>query len=174
MLLIIDQAIDRIGGTFVYYLIALLVFVVDQVTKWLIVKYLDIGDVRSVIGDFFSITSQRNNGAAFSILEGQRWFFLVVTSIVIVGIIWYMNKIKTSGTRLQLIALGLILGGAVGNYLDRALFGEVVDFLSFHFAFINYTFATFNIADSGIVCGAILMMFDLFRTSRKEKESVTE
>lgn len=155
-----------------YYLIALLVFVIDQVSKWLIVQYIDLGESKSIIHNFFDITSQRNNGAAFSILEGQRWFFLVITVIVVAGVIYILQKIKTSRNRLLPFALSLILGGAVGNFLDRALYGEVVDFLRFHFSVINYTFATFNLADSAIVCGAILIIIDTFRKERKEKHEL--
>ncbi|MEC0091026.1 signal peptidase II [Paenibacillus macquariensis] len=157
-----------------YYLIALLIFVIDQVSKWLIVRNFDIGESKSIIGDFFHITSQRNNGAAFSILEGQRWFFLVITVIVVVGIIYILQKIKSSRNRVLPIALSFVLGGAVGNFLDRALYGEVVDFLRFHFSAINYTFATFNLADSAIVCGAILIIIDTFRTGSKEKQELKQ
>lgn len=149
----------------IYYFIALIVFLLDQGTKWIIATQMRLGEQRSVIGDFFLITSHRNTGAAFSILEGQRWFFLVITPIVVIGIVWYMQKMKQSGSKMLLLGLSLILGGAVGNFLDRALTGEVVDFLQFNFG--NYTFPIFNIADSGIVIGVGLVLLDSLLGAKK-------
>lgn len=149
----------------IYYFIALIVFLLDQGTKWIIATQMRLGEQRSVIGDFFLITSHRNTGAAFSILEGQRWFFLVITPIVLIGIVWYMQKMKQSGSKMLFLGLSLILGGAVGNFLDRALTGEVVDFLQFNFG--NYTFPIFNIADSGIVIGVGLVLLDSLLGAKK-------
>ncbi|MFP4975684.1 signal peptidase II [Paenibacillus sp. CN-4] len=144
----------------VYYLIALIVFLIDQGTKYLIATRLELGEQIPVIGDFFLITSHRNTGAAFGILEGKRWFFIVITVIVVCGIVWYLNKSKDS-RKLLPTALGLVLGGAVGNFLDRALTGEVVDFLQFNFG--SYTFPIFNVADSCIVIGVGLIILDSLR-----------
>lgn len=144
----------------VYYLIALIVFLIDQGTKYLIATRLELGEQIPVIGDFFLITSHRNTGAAFGILEGKRWFFIVITVIVVCGIVWYLNKSKGS-RKLLPTALGLVLGGAVGNFLDRALTGEVVDFLQFNFG--SYTFPIFNVADSCIVIGVGLIILDSLR-----------
>lgn len=144
----------------VYYLIALIVFLIDQGTKYLIATRLELGEQIPVIGDFFLITSHRNTGAAFGILEGKRWFFIVITVIVVSGIVWYLNKSKDS-RKLLPTALGLVLGGAVGNFLDRALTGEVVDFLQFNFG--SYTFPIFNVADSCIVIGVGLIILDSLR-----------
>lgn len=141
----------------VYYLIALIVFLIDQGTKYLIATRLELAEQIPVIKDFFIITSHRNRGAAFGILEGQQWFFFVVTVVVVIGIVWYMNKAKAS-RKLLPTALGLVLGGAVGNFLDRILNGEVVDFLMFNFG--SYTFPIFNVADSCIVVGVGLIILD--------------
>lgn len=157
-----------------YYLIALLVFAIDQASKWIIVKYMDIGQEISVIGNFFQITSIRNKGAAFSILEGKRWLLLIVTLIAIVVIIWFIHKMKSAGKQLLPLALSFVLGGAAGNFLDRSIFGEVVDFLQFHFGFIDYTFAIFNLADVAITCGAILIVLDSILDSHKEKKKITQ
>jgi signal peptidase II len=121
----------------VYYLIALILFLIDQGTKYLIATRLELAEQIPVIGNFFLITSHRNRGAAFGILEGQQWFFFLVTVVVVVGIVWYLNKVKAT-RKLLPTALGLVLGGAVGNFLDRMLNGEVVDFLQFNFG--SYTF----------------------------------
>lgn len=151
----------------VYYLIALIAFLVDQGTKYLIATKLELGDQIPVIGDFFLITSHRNRGAAFGILQGQQWFFILVTVVVVAGIVWYMNKVK--GTRKLLpVALSLVLGGAIGNFLDRILTGEVVDFLQFNFG--SYTFPIFNVADSCIVIGVALIILDSLRDMRGGEE----
>lgn len=141
----------------VYYLIALIVFLIIKGTKYVIATRLELGEQIPVINDFFIITSHRNSGAAFGILEGQQWFFFIVTVVVVVGIVWYMNKAKAS-RKLLPTALALVLGGAIGNFLDRMLNGEVVDFLMFNFG--SYTFPIFNVADSCIVIGVGLIILD--------------
>ena len=141
--------------------------IADQVTKWIIATKLTIGEEISVIGNFFLITSHRNRGAAFGILQEQRWFFIIVTIIVVCAIIWYMRHVRKTGSVALLTGLGMILGGAIGNFWDRALHGEVVDFLLFNFG--SYSFPIFNIADSGIVVGVILVLIDsLFLNKEKE------
>jgi signal peptidase II len=158
-----------------YFVIALIVFLLDQGSKWLIVNKMSLYESRPVIGEFFQITSHRNTGAAFSILEGQRWFFLSITVVVVTGIIWYLLKMIKDKRKLLSWALSLLLGGAVGNFLDRALTGEVVDFLQFRFQFslfgkaIDYTFAIFNLADSAIVIGVSLIFLDAIRSWLQER-----
>lgn len=155
----------------IYYLIALIMFLLDQGTKYLISTRLAINEQIPVIGNFFVITSHRNRGAAFSILQNQRWFLVVVTIVVLAGIVWYMNKLKNT-RRLLSTALGLVLGGAVGNFLDRALTGEVVDFLMFNFG--SYTFPIFNVADSCIVVGVALIILDSLLDMRGSQTEVVE
>ncbi|MBE0341829.1 lipoprotein signal peptidase [Paenibacillus sp. 28ISP30-2] len=122
-----------------------------------------------VIGNFFLITSHRNRGAAFGILEGQRWLFIVITIVVVIGIIWYLRKTVKAGQKLLPVALSLVLGGAVGNFLDRAISGEVVDFAQFNFG--SYTFPIFNVADSAIVIGVALIILDTLLESRRNKDN---
>ncbi|PZD93871.1 signal peptidase II [Paenibacillus sambharensis] len=141
-----------------YYWIALAVFIIDQVTKRIIATQLELAEQIPVIGNFFIITSHRNPGAAFGILKEQTTLFIIVTLLVVAGIIWYIQKNRHSGNTMLLVALGLVLGGAFGNFLDRALYGEVVDFLQFNFG--SYTFPIFNVADMGIVIGVGLILLD--------------
>ncbi|GAC42895.1 signal peptidase II [Paenibacillus popilliae] len=150
-----------------YYLIALIVFLIDQGTKWIIATRLTLYEQIPVIGNFFFITSHRNTGAAFSILEDQRWFFVIVTIVVAMGIIWYMYKIRHQQGHILPIGLSLILGGALGNFLDRLLTGEVVDFLEFNFG--AYTFPIFNVADMGITIGVSLVLLDAMLSVKREK-----
>ena len=153
---------------FYYYWIAVIVFVLDFVTKKLIETKLNIGDQISVIGNFFLITSHRNRGAAFGILQEQRLFFLIVTIVIVTGIIWYIQAMRKTAKPWLRIGLGLVLGGAIGNFLDRARFGEVVDFLQFNFG--SYQFPIFNVADSGIVCGVALILIDTLLSARDDKK----
>ena len=151
----------------IYYVIALIAILVDQATKYVIASQMELGEKISVIGDFFMITSHRNRGAAFGILQDQRWFFIVVTTIVVIGLVWYINKVRTMPGKLLPIALSLVLGGAIGNFIDRVLYGEVVDFLMFNFG--SYTFPIFNIADSCIVIGVGLIILDTLFEMKREK-----
>ncbi len=162
-----------------YYFYALIVFILDQVSKWFIVKRIPLGEERPVLGDFFILTSHRNRGAAFGILQNQRWFFIVITLIVVIGILWYIRRTIRERKVLLSFALSLLLGGAIGNFIDRALFGEVVDFLQFTFDFslfgkaIYYIYPIFNLADSAIVIGVILIFLESLLTWRKEKKGAT-
>ncbi len=152
-----------------YYVIALVVLVLDQISKWLVVKYMELGQSISVIGDFFQLTSHRNKGAAFGILQEQRMFFIITTIIFVVGIIWYLERNRRIHKHLLVCSLSLLLGGAIGNFIDRLLMGEVVDFFDFYFASINYAYPIFNIADSAIVVGVCLIILDTLIDWRKEQ-----
>lgn len=158
-----------------YYILALVVIGIDQVSKWMIVHNLDLYQSVSVLGNFFLITSSRNTGAAFSILEGQKWFFYIITFIVVLGMIWYMQKVLKEKKRLIAVAISFLLGGALGNFIDRLLHGEVVDFLQFNFVFkvfgqaVDYTFAIFNLADFSITLGVVLIFVDAIRGWLKER-----
>lgn len=165
---------------FWYYIITLIILVLDQVTKWAIVTYMELYETRSVIGEFFYIASHRNRGAAFGILQDQRWFFIVVTLIVVAVLIVYLYKMSKEKQHLLCIALSFLLAGALGNFIDRVRTGEVVDFLLFRFQFnffgkaIDYYFATFNVADTAITLGVIVVMLDLLLQWRKEKRKGVE
>ncbi|MGO4952551.1 signal peptidase II [Paenibacillus sp. DRB1-1] len=151
----------------IYFGIALIIFLIDQGVKYLVATRMELYEQIPVIGNFFLITSHRNRGAAFGILEGQRWLFIVITIVVVIGIVWYLRKTVKAGQKLLPVALSLVLGGAVGNFLDRAISGEVVDFAQFNFG--SYTFPIFNVADSAIVIGVALIILDTLLESRREK-----
>lgn len=155
-------------GSFVYlfFLISILLIVLDQLSKWWIVQHMELYQSISVISDFFYITSHRNRGAAFGILQEQRWFFIVVTTFVVIAIIVFMVKMKKE-TVLTKISLSFILGGAVGNMIDRIRTGEVVDF--FHFQFGSYHFPIFNVADSAICVGVVLFLIANLLDYKKEQ-----
>lgn len=147
-----------------FYFIALFVIMLDQVTKAIVVKSMALYETIPIIEGVFHITSHRNRGAAFGILQDARWFFIVMTVVVVIAIILYMPKLK--GQRRLQFAFSLVLGGAIGNFIDRLLTGEVVDFLDFRL--IN--FPIFNFADSAIVIGVVILFWDTLLQSRQEKK----
>ncbi|ADC48183.1 lipoprotein signal peptidase [Alkalihalophilus pseudofirmus OF4] len=151
-----------------YYIIALIVILIDQVTKWIVDTSMEIGESILVIENVLYITSHRNQGAAFGILQGQMWFFYIITTIVIIGIIYYMEK-EAKGDVLFATSLALILGGAVGNFIDRVFRGEVVDFVD-TFIF-GYNFAIFNVADAALCIGVGLLFIKMFQDERRKKET---
>ena len=143
-----------------YYLLAVLIIAIDQLTKWLIVTYLNLGDRITIIENLLYITSHRNRGAAWGILQGQMWFFYVITSIVVVILVVYIKRLGTH-QRFFGTALGLMLGGAVGNFIDRIFRKEVVDFIDVWI--FTYDFPIFNVADSALVIGVgIILLLTLF------------
>ncbi|TXC92033.1 lipoprotein signal peptidase [Metabacillus litoralis] len=151
-----------------YYLIAAIIIAIDQVTKWYIVKNLELGENITIIENFLYITSHRNKGAAWGILQGQMWFFYIVTAVVIVGIIYYIQK-YTKENKVMGVALGLMLGGAIGNFIDRIFLKEVVDFINTYI--FSYDFPIFNVADSALCVGVILLFIHmLFFEGKQEKE----
>ncbi|KKI93720.1 peptidase A8 [Bacillus sp. SA1-12] len=151
-----------------YYLIAAIIIVIDQITKWLIVKNMELGESITVIENFLYITSHRNRGAAWGILQGQMWFFYIITTIVIVGIIYYIQK-YTKNNKVMGVALGLMLGGAIGNFIDRLFRKEVVDFINTYI--FTYDFPIFNVADSSLCIGVgLLFIHMLFFEGKQEKE----
>lgn len=162
-----------------YILLSLLVIALDQWSKWMVKSRMMLYESIPVIGDFFQIYSHRNKGAAFGILQNQRTFFLVVTVIVVVAAAWYLNRTAKEKQGLLSVALGLLIGGAVGNFIDRLLTGEVVDFFKFHFRFplfgtqVDYVFPIFNVADIAITLSVGLIILDsLIRWAQEKKERV--
>lgn len=146
--------------------LAFIVMLLDQFTKVLVLGYFHLGDSLTVTS-FFNLVRVHNAGAAFSFLAAaggwQRWLFTGIGVVAVVFIVWMLKS--HGGQKLFCFALALILGGAVGNVIDRVLHGYVVDFFDFHAA--GWHFPAFNIADSGISVGAALLILDeLLRVRR--------
>jgi len=120
---------------------------------------------------FFNLTMAHNTGAAFSFLAQaggwQRWFFAVIAFVVSAVLFIWLKRLKSTA-KLEAISISLILGGAVGNLIDRVLLGYVVDFLDFYNYFGSYHFPAFNIADSAICVGAALLIIDSFRHKQED------
>jgi signal peptidase II len=150
-----------------YYVLTLLVILLDQWTKWLIVASMEIGESVKVIDDFFYVTSHRNRGAAWGMLEGQFWLFYIITAVVVVAIVYFMQT-EAKGKPLMKTALAILLGGAIGNFIDRLFRGEVVDFVQ-TFIF-GYHFPIFNIADAALTIGVLLLFGAMFIEDRKGKK----
>jgi signal peptidase II len=141
--------------------LSLIILALDLWTKSLAEQHLHLYQRIEVL-PFFNITLAYNSGAAFSFLADaggwQRWFFTAVAVVASVVIVAWLLKLR--GERMVALALALILGGAIGNLWDRLTLGHVVDFLDFHWA--GYHFPAFNVADSAITVGAILLIVDMF------------
>lgn len=152
-----------------YYVIAVVMIVIDQWTKYLVIENMTIGESIPVIENIFYLTSHRNPGAAWGILQGQMWFFYIIT-LIVVGIIIYYIEHYAKTNRLLGISLGLVLGGAIGNLIDRVRFQEVVDFVDVYI--FSYDYPIFNVADSSLVVGVILIgIITLFEEVRKDKKA---
>ncbi|MDI3412301.1 signal peptidase II [Bacillus sonorensis] len=150
-----------------YYIIALFIIGIDQLTKWLVVSNMVYGESIPVIGGFLQITSHRNTRRGMGNPRGADVVFYIITTIVIVGIIYYIQK-HAKGQKLLGISLGLMLGGAIGNFIDRVFRQEVVDFI--HVTIVNYHYPIFNIADSSLCIGVLLLFVQMLLDGKKKKE----
>ncbi len=150
-----------------YYILALFVIACDQLTKWLIVQKMQYGESIEVIKNIFYITSHRNRGAAWGILQGQMWFFYVITIAVVIGLVYYMQKMSKKSVLLG-VSLALMLGGAIGNFIDRVFRHEVVDFV--HTYIFAYSFPIFNIADAALTIGVVLLIIYMLIEEKLSKE----
>ena len=132
--------------------------IIDQLSKFLVMKYMTIGQSISLIDHFLYLTSHRNQGAAWGILQGKMIFFYVITVLVVTMVVLWIKKLDVKKEKLLLIALSLILGGALGNLIDRVLYQQVTDFINVYI--FGYDFPIFNIADSALCIGVLLMGID--------------
>ena len=148
--------------------IAALIVVADQVTKYAVVQYFAVNNTVAVTS-FLNLLLVYNPGAAFSFLSDaagwQRWFFVAIALIASAWIVYLLRQYPNQ--RLFALALSLVLAGAVGNVIDRILFGAVVDFLDFHA--YGWHWPAFNVADSAITCGALLLIWDAVRPKAREE-----
>lgn len=159
----------------VWMIFAAIVVLADQATKAAVIRWVPLyGDVP--INDFINLTHQQNTGAAFSFLAGaggwQRWFFVVLATVVSAALVVWLWRIR-AGSLLALSAgLTLVLGGAVGNLVDRIRLGYVTDFIQVWFG--SWAFPSFNVADSAITVGAALLIIDSLFLSGREKAAPPE
>jgi len=169
------MARDTPRSLFVWLGIALVILLVDQITKVLIIGNFQLGDSQTVTS-FFNLVRVHNSGAAFSFLSSasgwQRWFFTAIGVGAAGFIVWLLRS--HTNQKLFCFALALVLGGAVGNVIDRLLWGHVIDFLDFHWnwlspLFYQGHFLAFNVADSAISVGTVCLILDELIRARKSK-----
>lgn len=155
--------------------LAVLVVLLDQLTKTLVAGWFGLGDVRPVTS-YFNLVRVHNAGAAFSFLAGasgwQRWFFIGFGVLASAFMVWMLRSHPSQ--KLFCFAIAMILGGAVGNVIDRLLHGHVIDFLQFRFGFLEPVFAggyfpSFNLADAAITLGAICLILDEILRVRRSR-----
>ena len=143
-----------------------LLIVLDQLVKWTVVSNIKLGEVKGFIPSIMSLTYLQNTGAAFSILENQQWLFTIITLLVIGGAIWYLIK-NIKGSFWLISGLTLIIAGGLGNFIDRLRQGFVVDM--FQVDFIN--FAVFNVADTYLTFGVLIMLLVIIKEETNGSES---
>lgn len=141
----------------IYGLLALLVVLVDQATKYFVVQHFAVGESVPVLENIFHWTFILNRGAAFGMLEGSRWLFVVIALAVIGGVLYLRKEIEQSGV-LACMGAALFTGGAVGNLIDRMLHGVVIDFFDFRI------WPIFNVADIAICVGVGLIIWSILKT----------
>jgi len=163
--------------TYVFWIIPAVIIILDQATKWAVVASLSLYQSVSVFGDWFRLTYILNPGGAFGVRWDNQAFYFTAASLVIVWVIWHLWR-HGSSRRLSNWALALILGGAIGNFIDRIIVGQVIDFVdvefpniripAFDFGVISHPgvlmdrWPTFNVADSAVTVGVIILIVTLF------------
>lgn len=139
-------------GNIIWIIIMVLITVADQVSKHIVATSVEVGELIPIIDKFFYITYHTNTGAAWGIMQGKLYILIPITITFSIAMIYILFKTKD---KLLKLALALVLGGALGNLIDRVIKGGVTDFLDFYFG--SYNFPTFNVADIFIVIGTILL-----------------
>ena len=141
------------------YIIALISLIIDQIVKILVSNYLILGQTTKIINNFFYLTYVQNTGAAFSILIGYRYILIIIT-LIFLYYVYRCTKKQTNPNKLAILSHGLLLGGIIGNLIDRIIYGYVIDYLDF--MIFNYNFPIFNLADTFIVIGCIILVINSY------------
>jgi len=145
-------------------ILSIILFIVDQISKILAVKLIDINHSIEVIKNFFYLTYTHNTGAAFSILTGQRLFLILIAVAILIILFNYIRKNKVK-EKIEILSFSLIIGGSLGNLIDRIVRGFVIDFIDIKI--FGYNFPVFNIADTFIVIGVFLLLIETIRKEHK-------
>ncbi|WP_337056547.1 signal peptidase II [Pseudomonas sp. USHLN015] len=155
-------------GRLGWLLLSVLVFLLDQGSKWVVLESIPFRERITVIPGWFDWIHVYNTGAAFSFLADssgwQRWFFALIALVVSGVLVVWLKRLKADETWLA-IALAMVLGGALGNLYDRVVLGHVVDFILVHWQ-DRWYFPAFNLADSAITLGAIMLALDMFKSKK--------
>jgi signal peptidase II len=160
-------------GALAWLWLSAAVVAADQLSKWWIVASFELYD-RLQLLPMFALTRLHNTGAAFSFLASaggwQRWFFIIIAVAVTSLVCVWLKRMPRAGHGWLAASLALIVGGAVGNVIDRVFRGHVVDFLSFHWD--RWYFPAFNVADSAITVGAVILLMESFFEGRRGKKII--
>lgn len=143
------------------YILSLIFVFIDQIIKVLISSNMRLYESIKIIPNFFSITYVRNDGAAFSMFEGKQ-FLLILIAFITIGVLVSFIQKEEKITKLECIAFSFLLGGIIGNFIDRLIIGQVIDYLDFKI--FSYNYPVFNLADSLIVCGVLLLIYLVIRS----------
>lgn len=147
-------------------ILGIAIIFLDQVTKLLVVKFMELGESIPLIDGFLYFTSHRNEGAAWGMLQGRMWLFYIITVFVIVVLVMFYKREAKTSLLLQ-TSLVLLMAGAIGNFIDRLLFQKVVDFVDT--VIFGYDFPIFNVADASLTAGVILMVIQIFFFDKGDK-----
>ena len=154
-----------------YLTISAAIIGLDQVTKWLMVSWLALYETVAIM-PYFNLTMAHNHGAAFSFLAQaggwQRWFFTVLALVISTVLVVWLTKLKPEA-KLEAISLSLVIGGAIGNVIDRICYGYVIDFLDIYIGSSHWP--AFNVADSAICIGAVLLIIDSIKSEPESQTS---
>ena len=155
--------VERMNRYAVVTLIALIVIILDQISKAIIIQTINLNESIPVIDAFFNLVHIRNRGIAFGILNTSNHslgFYIQVPAVIlaVLVIVWWLHN-SSNKDRNLFFGLALIIGGAIGNLIDRIRYGEVIDFLDFHIG--SYAWPSFNLADSAVTVGAIYLVIML-------------
>ena len=148
------------------YKIGTIIVIIDQIIKILIKKYLKENKLIKIIPNFFSLYHVKNTGAAFSILENNTILLIIIGFLVLIFLDKEISKEKNLD-KYQILSLGMIIGGIIGNLLDRIMYHGVIDYLSFQFG--SYYFPIFNFADIGITLGVVLLIINTYLMGSDKK-----
>jgi signal peptidase II len=163
------------GNRTTAYVMALVIFIVDQLTKWVMInplRLMERGQIELLA--IFNLTWVENRGISLGLAQaqndGHRWMLVAMTAAIAIGVAWWITREEKRGDQL---ALAMVLGGAVGNIVDRVRFGYVVDFLDLHFGSFR-PFYVFNVADAAISIGVVILLLRAFLVRDKAPEGTNE
>lgn len=140
-------------------IISFVFFLLDFISKTIISKLLNVNESINIISNFFNITYAHNEGAAFSMLSGQKYILIIISIFALILFYKYIDSFKNN--KKNILAFSLLLGGLIGNLYDRLIYGYVKDFLDFRI--FGYNYPVFNLADTFIFCGTVLLIIAIFK-----------
>lgn len=151
-------------------IISSIILLLDQILKQLVINQISYQQTINIIPNFFYLTYVKNTGGAWSILSGNTYLLLIIGLIAIGVLIYYLFK-KENFSLLEVISFSLLIGGIIGNFLDRLIYQAVIDYIGFILG--NYYFPVFNLADICIVIGTLILIIDTFRGEKNGNRSNT-